>query len=133
MKEKIIDYIENNPGFIKNNGFKVKELNEEKCILEYNIKKDGLNPMGIVHGGVLFGLDDTAAGVLSSLGGIEQVTTNSSMNYIRPATKGKIYAVATKLKVGKSIGYFEVKIYDSSDNLLATSFVNMFYKNKKIS
>ena len=37
MKEKIINYIENNPGFIKNNGFKVKELNEEKCILEYNI------------------------------------------------------------------------------------------------
>ena len=131
MKEKIINYIENNPGFIKNNGFKVKELNEEKCILEYNIKKDGLNPMGIVHGGVLFGLADTAAGVLSSMGGIEQVTTSSTMNYIRPAVKGILYAVATKLKVGKSIGYFEVKIFDDNDLLLATSYVNFYYKKTK--
>ena len=117
-----------NSGFIKQNGFKVLELNEEKCVLEYTVKEDGLNPMNMVHGGLLFGLADTAAGILSSLNNKKQVTTSSNINYLNPLYKGKAYATATIIKRGNSIGYFYVEIKDESNTLIATANVNMYYK-----
>ena len=126
MEDKIKDIINNDTGFIKKNDFKIKELNKEKCILEYEIKEDGLNPMGIVHGGVLFGLADTSAGILASNLGHNPLTLNVSMDFIRPAKSKKILAIASVLKKGKTIGFFEVKIIDENELLIASAHINMF-------
>ena len=128
MEKEVAKIIEKDTGFIKKNDFKIKELNDSKCILEYDIKNDGLNPMGIVHGGILFGLSDTAAGILSSMDGRTPLTTNASINYLNPAVSGKIFAEAVILKRGKNIGYFEVKIKNEDDKIISTSYINFFYK-----
>ena len=81
--------------------------------------------MGICHGGLLFGIADTAAGALAFTRG-KAVTTSANMNYLRSA-KNKIIATATIVKVGKNIGYYLVEIMDEKDNLVAISTVNMFF------
>ena len=131
MEDKIIEGFSKNEGFIKANGYKIVELNREHCLMEYKIKKDGLNPYGIVQGGVLYGLADTCAGALAFMTGCVPLTTNSSINYLSQATGNKIIAEATILKVGNKIGYYNVNIYDDNKVLVAQANVNMYLKENK--
>lgn len=123
--------IKNDKGFIGKNGFKISKLTDEECILEYEIKESGLNPMGMVHGGILFGLADTSAGALSFYTGRKCVTTSATMNYLNPAKEGKVYARATALKIGNRIGYYDVVITDDNGKVIATSMVNMYFNSNK--
>ncbi len=131
LKEYIKERFGNDNGFIANHDFKVVSLTDEEAVLSYKIKDSGLNPQNTVHGGLLFGLADTCAGMLACMTGRFPVTTTASMNYLRPGVEGTISAVAKALKVGKTIGYYSVEIFDEENNLIATSQVNMFFKEDK--
>ncbi len=130
MKKKIEEILCEKDGFIKNQDFKIEECSEEFVKMSYEIKQEGMNPYDIVHGGVIFGLADTTSGVLAAVHNKKCVTTSATINYLSPAKKGKIYSVAKSLKEGKSIGYYNVEIYDENDKLLVTANFNMYYLDK---
>jgi len=131
MKEKIIEFTSKDDGFTKKNGFKITDLTNEHCIMEYKIKKDGLNPYGIVHGGVLFGLADTCAGTLAVMNGKIPLTTSANINYYNKANGSKVIAESTVLKEGNKIGYYNVNLYDEKNILLASATVNMYFTDSK--
>ena len=131
MKEEIMERFNNDKGFINSNGFKLTELDEEHAKMEYIIKKDGLNPIEIVHGGLLFGLADTVAGALASMSGKFPLTTSSTINYLSQAKGNKLYAVAKKLKQGNNLGYYEVLIYNDNDEIICESTINMYFIKAK--
>lgn len=131
MESKIIGAFNSGEGFIKENGFKIIELNSEHCLMEYKIKKDGLNPYGIVHGGIIFGLADTCAGALSFMSGKIPLTTSSNINYLSQVSGDKIIAEATILKEGNKIGYYNVNIYNDNKELVAQANINMYLKENK--
>ena len=79
MKDKIIEGFENDNGFVKEHGFKIMELTNEYCLMKYEIKQSGLNPYGIVHGGIMFGLADNCAGALAFMSGYTPLTTIESI------------------------------------------------------
>ena len=56
-------------GFISNNNIKVEEVKENYAKLSSTIEEKSLNPYGIVHGGLLFGLADTAMGIAAKTTG----------------------------------------------------------------
>ena len=117
MKKEVEELLNKDKGFINNQNFKIEDCNEEFVKMSYEIKQEGMNPYDIVHGGVLFGLADTTSGVLAAIHNKKCVTTSATINYLSPAKKGKIYAVAKVLKEGKSIGYYIVDIYDEEDSV----------------
>ena len=131
MKEKIIEFTSKDDGFTKKNGLKITDLTNEHCIMEYKIKKDGLNPFGIVHGGILFGLADTCAGTLSVMNGKMPLTTSGNINYLNKATGVKLIAEATILKEGNKIGYYNVDIYNDEKVLVAQANINMYFSDNK--
>ena len=131
MKEKVIKEFEKDNGFIYKNNFKIIELDDNHCKMEYKIRKDGLNPIDIVHGGILFGLADTCAGALACMSGKFPLTTSSNINYLSQAKGKKIYAIANILKVGNNIGYYTVDIFDDSNKKVANATVNMYFTNYK--
>jgi len=126
MINDIINRVNNDNGFIGNNNFKIIKLTDNESIIECEIKETGLNSMGIAHGGLLFGLADTAAGTLAFTTGRKCVTSSANINYLKPAN-GKITATATILKEGKNMGYYYVEIKNDKNELVATSLVNMFF------
>ena len=129
MKERIYEGFDKDNGFIKNNNFKLIELNKEVAKVEYIVNESGLNSIGIVHGGVLFGLADTTAGALACMSGKFPVTTTSNINYVKSVSKGKVTAIAKAIREGNLLGVYEVKIYDEKDNLLCVATIEMLYKN----
>ena len=76
MEEKLKEVFET--GFIKNNNYRIINIDEQGCKIEGKITDTSLNPFGIAHGGFIFGLVDTTAGLLANLFG-NAVTTNSSI------------------------------------------------------
>ncbi len=131
MKEKIIDSFNNSRGFIKNNDFKIIELTNNHCIMEYKVKESGLNPYDIVHGGIIFSLADTCAGLLAFMSGKTPFTTNANINFLNKAKCKKLISESTIIKEGNTIGYYNVNIFDEKNNLIANSNINMFFPKVK--
>ena len=79
---------------------------------------------GIMHGGALASLADTASAfaVLSTLEPEEQtVTVDLTLHYLRPATAGKLTAHARVLRAGRRIATVSVEILNESGALVVTA------------
>ncbi len=126
MYKEIINYIENNRGFIKHNNIHIEELekNYAKCYVE--LTEDSLNPSGIAHGGLLFGLADSAMGIAARTNGKNVVTINAQIDYLKPGKGKRITCIAEPLKVGKTTAVYRANIYTEKD-VLAASVTGTFF------
>jgi uncharacterized protein (TIGR00369 family) len=87
-----------------------------------------LNLQGLVHGGVIATLADTAAGlamrsVIDS--GHRHVTINLDVQYLRAARGGELTARGTVVRKGRSIGFADAVVTDDRGMLLARAQVTM--------
>ncbi len=115
---------------LKNFGMEIVETHTGYAKLSMEIKESHLNIHGMAHGGVLFTLADTTAGIACMTHDQQCVTLNGNINYIRPAKKGLIYAIAHEAHNGRTTGVYNVEIYDQKDHLLATSSFSMYILKK---
>ena len=79
---------------------------------------------GIIHGGALASLVDTASAfaVLSTLAAGEQtVTVDLTLHYLRPATEGKLTAHARVLRAGRRLATVSVEVKSESGALVVTA------------
>lgn len=113
--------------FLENCSLRILDMRENYVLASMDAKEDTLNPYGMVHGGALFTLADMAAGICALTNGPDVVTLNSSMNFIRAARPGKLYATAKTMHAGKSTGVYQVEIYDDQNKLLATALFTMYF------
>ena len=78
-----------------------------------------LNPNGIVHGGVVFTLADTAMGraTMAVLGdGQICASIEVSVRYLRPIPGGRLVATASVLRAGRRIVHLECSITVDGDD-----------------
>lgn len=127
LKKEIIDFFDSSFGFIQNNCYHVIEIDNGYCKMVGDISDDSLNPYGIVHGGYIFGLADTAAGVAVSSNGRKAVTISSSITYLKKVSGKKLIAIAKCLKMGKNIASCEVELFDELDNLVSKVTLEYYY------
>ncbi|MDX6269452.1 MAG: hypothetical protein QOD28_675 [Acidobacteriota bacterium] len=79
---------------------------------------------GIMHGGALASLADTAAAfaVLSTLEPEEQtVTVDLTLHYLRPVTGGKLTARARVVRAGRRVATVSVEIFNESGAIVVTA------------
>ena len=121
-----MEFKERYVGFIKNNQFRLKTIEEDYCEFEGTLTEDSLNPYGIAHGGYIFGLADTAAGTLAVTKG-SAYTLDASIDYFRPCKGTKLIAKCHLIKKGKKIACFDVEIFDEFDKMTAKAKINYCY------
>jgi uncharacterized protein (TIGR00369 family) len=85
-----------------------------------------LNPAGIIQGGFLAAMLDSAMGAsaVTAVGDRRVSVSNTEMKvtFLRSATVGDtLTCVATVLKPGRVISFLEAKIVDQHDQLVATA------------
>ena len=117
-------------GFIEANNYEVLKVEENYCELLGTITETSTNHLGVAHGGYIFGLADTAAGIAAMTDGRTAVTISSNIDYLKAAKTKKLKAIATCTKNGKTISFFEVNIYDEAENLVAKSSLSYCYISK---
>ena len=117
-----------NNGFIENNNYKLVYEEQGYAVLEADITDTSLNPYNTAHGGFIFGLADTAAGIAAHSFGRNAMTVNANIEYLHAITSKKIKAEAKCIKNGKTISVFDVDIIDlERDRVAAKSTVTYFY------
>lgn len=81
-----------------------------------------LQPFGIVHGGVVATIIDTAtfwAAFLRLPEADGLVNVDLKLNYLQAAVDGRLTASGACLRSGRSVSYAEAKVYDDHGRLIA--------------
>jgi len=133
-EQEFKEFINNCRDFNYYVGTKVYEAHDGIAVLKVEMRKELYNRWGIPHGGVVFTLADTSAGLAAmSAGERRVVTANAHMNYLRPAAaEGKMTSRARVVKAGKTLAFVDVEIYDSTEALVATGQFTMAYNDEKL-
>ena len=130
LREKLIDMTYENKfnSFI---GMEWVELNQNYGKSRIKFGTNVLNPYGIPHGGVLLALADATAGTCACMGGYYVTTVSQNLNFLLAAKDTEyIYCECMKLKTGKNISVFDIRITDDVGNLLDSGEFSFF--NSKI-
>ncbi|MCR5720176.1 MAG: PaaI family thioesterase [Lachnospiraceae bacterium] len=132
LRDVIINRVFNNE-FSKHLGFEIMELNFNYSKVKMKLKDKLLNGYSSVHGGVLLALADTVVGITASMGGKYVTTLSCSMNFLLPAANTEyIYCECLKLKTGKHVLVYDIRITDDAGNLLDSGEYSMFVSKKSI-
>ena len=126
-KTKEMIEFEEQVGFINHNHITIKDIKKDTVTLEADIQPTSLNPYGYVHGGLLFGLADTAMGFSAKLTGRSAVTSTANITYVKPAKGKTIKAVAEVIKQGKTMVHLQAKLYNDQEELVAIANSSYFY------
>ena len=97
-------------GFMSYNGLYIVEAKENYVKIGVDITEKSLNPFGIVHGGLIYTLADSAMGIALATTGRSGVTLNSTIDYLTPGKGKKLFADTEIVKDGKIIVVFRVNI-----------------------
>lgn len=103
-------------------GLEVLQYEDGYCKTRLKIKPEFLNPIGGLHGGLLFTIADTTAGAAAiHLEAESTITTvNGNIQYMRPGLDlDYLYAEARLIKDGKRMAFVDVLLLTEDDTLLA--------------
>lgn len=118
-------------------GMEILEYQEGYCLTRLPIKQEYLNPLGGLHGGFMYTIADTAAGIAASHPGSEEsvTTISGNMQFLRAALDIKqLYAKATVIKDGKRIAFVDAVLTSEDGTVYAKgsfSFARIVLPQKK--
>jgi uncharacterized protein (TIGR00369 family) len=87
-----------------------------------------VNLQGLVHGGMLATLADTAMGLAVRTvlePGRRHVTVQLGMEFLSPGRPGRIVAEGRSLKIGRQLGFAEAEVMDEEGRVLAKAHATL--------
>lgn len=118
-------------GFIAMTGIKFIDAGDGYARGEVEIREEHLNPIGSVHGGMIFTLADTIGGFAAISKGRLCTTASSEIHYLNPAINvKKLAAISNELKIGKRMAVIETLIVDENERNIAKVTSTFFYLNE---
>ena len=108
------------------NHLEVEHVEPDYAVFKLDIRPESKNPRGFVHGGLLAGMADNAAGYAAHSDGRTYVTQSSHMNYLHNQAEGVIRAAGRVLHRGRTVCLVRVDITGEDGALLATGEVSYF-------
>ena len=105
-------------------GLELGEISEGVVSIHLKIRDELRQNQGVVHGGAVASLIDTAAAfaVLTQLEINERVsTTDLTIHYLRPVSSGRLTARARIVRGGRRLFVLSAKVTDEQQILVATA------------
>ena len=129
--QALVEEINAQNDYARRAGVRMVSISPEQAEGVLDITKDAYNPLGIAHGGFLYMFVDTVAGVAAwALTGQSYVTLDSSTHFLRPATEGRLRAVAKPIKLGKKICIYSVDVFDRDEEKVLYATLTFFQKDR---
>ncbi len=120
-----------NDRFANLSGIRLISAGEGKAVAELEIADQHLNGVNIIQGGAIFTLADFTFAAASNSRGRIAVATNATISFLKGISGGKLKAVASEIRAGKTIGNYVVEVFDEHENLVAhftgTAFIKGTY------
>jgi uncharacterized protein (TIGR00369 family) len=105
-------------------GLELGEISPGAVSIHLEVRNDLKQNQGVIHGGAVASLIDTAAAfaVLTQLDPNERVsTTDLTIHYLRPASSGRLTAVARIVRSGRRLFVLSVEVRNDQQILIATA------------
>lgn len=116
---KITELLQNDR-FSQSLGIRIVQADAGSVIIEMLTDDSMCNGFGIIHGGVLYSLADTALAFASNRAATKALSIEGSISYLSAAGPGQIIrAAASVIRQGKTVGVYSVTIRDESGSALA--------------
>ncbi|HEM4278269.1 TPA: PaaI family thioesterase [Streptococcus suis] len=127
---KVLDKLDLQPITVLDD-YQATMLNEKEVLLTTKVTEKSLNPYGMAHGGFLFTLADSVAGLTTVASGSYSVTLQSNIHYMKAAKLGDTLSViGSCTHDGSRTKVVEVKIENQDKQLLASASFTMFVTGK---
>jgi uncharacterized protein (TIGR00369 family) len=98
-------------------------------VIKMRVQKKLLQAHGVVHGGVLASLADTAGGLASYMAsppGTRVATIEMKINYLEAISEGTVKAVAEVVRLGRHTSVVDCDITDSKKRLVGKALMTFF-------
>jgi uncharacterized protein (TIGR00369 family) len=105
-------------------GLELKEVTPGRAVFECEVREGLMQKRGIVHGGVLASIVDSACAVaaISKLYPKANATTiNLRVSYLKPLSQGVFRAEGRCIKAGKTICFCEAQVFNDRDEVVCTA------------
>ena len=114
---------------------KVVSVDQKSVELEFTVRKEMTNPVGMLHGGVICGMIDECMGINFFCLGSEYFypSINLNVDFFTAAKEGEIVVVRTQvIKQGKSIINIKADVINNKRRLVAQASSNLAASDIKI-
>lgn len=111
--------------------FRILDLEAGRCVMTTDFKPEFDNTTGVIHGGILAMLADTAVAcalATQTNGDMNFATANLNIHFLRPAHSA-ITATATIIKKGNKVAVGTVDIHDAEGRQVATATADFVLHN----
>lgn len=118
--------------FARHNGIELLEVEPGMAKASMKIEPYHYNAAKTVHGGAIFTLADFAFAVASNSHGTLAMGINTSVSFVKAATKGTLYAVAKEQTRNPKLASYHVQITDEDNDVVAIFQGMVYRKNESI-
>jgi len=123
QKKRISSALDDVP-YAKLLGITLAQIDSGTATLRMPVRKQLTQNHGVVHGGAMASLIDsaTAFAIISLLELQEKVTTvDLTISYLRPVTKGQLNCAAKVVRSGRRLLVVSAEVFDDAQKLVATA------------
>ena len=114
-------------------GIEVIEIKEGYSKIKMRLRKEMINGLGIIHGGIAFSLGDTAFAFACNNRNVLSVALDTSINFIKPAQPGdELVAEAKELHNGRITGLYLITITNQHNHQVAMFKATSFRPKRNI-
>ncbi len=125
---ELAHYILNQDEFSKWMGIQLIEIKDQYCLIEMPIRKEMINGLGTVHGGVTFAFADSALAFSSNNTNNASVALQCSINFTKAVRYGDVLrAESILISDTRKTGIYDIKITNQHNELVG-SFRGTVYK-----
>lgn len=125
---EIAEHILSQDEFSKWMGIRLIDIKEKYCLIEMPIRKEMINGLKTVHGGVTFAFADSALAFSSNNTNEASVALNCVINFTKAVMEGDVLRAESKLiSDTRKTGLYEISITNQNQDLVA-SFRGTVYK-----
>ncbi|MBU1182387.1 MAG: PaaI family thioesterase [Pseudomonadota bacterium] len=115
-------HIVNTSPYPRHMSMRLAAIDIDRADIELETGPQHIQPYGIVHGGVLATLIDTAtfwAAFMRIPEDAGLVNIDLKLNYLKPVISGRLKAEGRSIRSGNSISYAEARVLDTDGELIA--------------
>lgn len=131
--KQVAEYMLGQDHFSQWMNIKLIEVRENYCLIEMPVKKEMINGLKTVHGGVTFAFADSALAFSSNNSGDAAVALNCIINFTKAGKEGDVFRAESILaNETRKTAVYDIKITNQNNELVA-KFVGTVYKiGKKV-
>lgn len=131
--KQVAEYMYDQDHFSQWMNIRLIEIKENYSLIEMPVKKEMINGLKTVHGGVTFAFADSALAFSSNNSGDAAVALNCIINFTKAGKEGDVFRAESILaNETRKTAVYDIKITNQHEELIA-KFVGTVYKiGKKV-